>query len=80
MGCRVNGPEEARQADFGIAGGRGEGVVFARGRKVATVAEDMLVEALFAEIDRALPLEEADAGSSGAGVGVSPSPGAGGDE
>ena len=52
MGCRVNGPEEARQADFGIAGGRGEGVVFAGGRKVATVSEDKLVEALFAEIDR----------------------------
>jgi len=65
MGCRVNGPEEARQADFGIAGGRGEGVVFARGRKVAAVAEERLVEALFAEIDRALPLEdEAGAGLS----------------
>ncbi|HJW75753.1 MAG TPA: flavodoxin-dependent (E)-4-hydroxy-3-methylbut-2-enyl-diphosphate synthase, partial [Thermoleophilia bacterium] len=73
MGCRVNGPEEARQADFGIAGGRGEGVVFARGRKVATVSEDKLVEALFAEIDRALPVPEAeDQGvttASGAAVG-----------
>ena len=65
MGCSVNGPEEARQADFGIAGGRGEGVVFARGHKVATVAEERLVEALFAEIDRALPLED----DAGAGVG-----------
>jgi (E)-4-hydroxy-3-methylbut-2-enyl-diphosphate synthase len=61
MGCRVNGPEEARQADFGIAGGRGEGVVFAHGRKVATVPEEKLVEALFAEIDGSLPtLDGAD--------------------
>jgi (E)-4-hydroxy-3-methylbut-2-enyl-diphosphate synthase len=47
MGCRVNGPEEARHADFGIAGGNGEGVVFAHGEKVATVREDELVERLF---------------------------------
>ena len=54
MGCRVNGPEEARHADFGIAGGRGEGVVFAHGAKVATVPEEELVEALFARIDAEL--------------------------
>ena len=54
MGCRVNGPEEARHADFGIAGGRGQGIVFARGEKVVTVPEDELVERLFVEIDRAL--------------------------
>ena len=54
MGCRVNGPEEARHADFGIAGGRGEGVVFAHGAKVATVSEDRLVEELFARIDAEL--------------------------
>jgi len=51
MGCRVNGPEEARHADFGIAAGSGEGVVFAHGRKVATVPEDELVEALFRAIE-----------------------------
>ncbi len=51
MGCRVNGPEEARHADFGIAGGRGEGVVFAHGVKVATVPEAELVGALFQRID-----------------------------
>ena len=54
MGCRVNGPEEARHADFGIAGGRGEGVVFAHGVKVATVPEAELVEALFERIDAEL--------------------------
>lgn len=50
MGCVVNGPGEARKADFGIAGGRGEGVVFAEGRPVKKVKEADLVEALFAEI------------------------------
>jgi (E)-4-hydroxy-3-methylbut-2-enyl-diphosphate synthase len=50
MGCVVNGPGEARKADFGIAGGDGEGVVFAQGRPVRKVAQDALVDALFAEI------------------------------
>ncbi len=52
MGCRVNGPEEARHADFGIAGGAGEGVLFAHGEKIATVPEEELVEALLAAIRR----------------------------
>jgi (E)-4-hydroxy-3-methylbut-2-enyl-diphosphate synthase len=52
MGCVVNGPGEARRADFGIAGGRGEGVVFAQGRPVCRVPQDRLVDALFAEIAR----------------------------
>ncbi len=50
MGCVVNGPGEARKADFGIAGGEGEGVVFAGGKPVRKVAEADLVDALFAEI------------------------------
>jgi (E)-4-hydroxy-3-methylbut-2-enyl-diphosphate synthase len=50
MGCRVNGPEEARHADYGIAAGRGEGVVFDHGRKVATAPEDELVDALLERI------------------------------
>jgi (E)-4-hydroxy-3-methylbut-2-enyl-diphosphate synthase len=52
MGCVVNGPGEARKADFGIAGGAGEGVIFARGRPVRKVSQDQLVDALFAEIAR----------------------------
>jgi (E)-4-hydroxy-3-methylbut-2-enyl-diphosphate synthase len=52
MGCVVNGPGEAGKADFGIAGGEGEGVVFAKGRPVRKVAEAELVDALFAEIGR----------------------------
>jgi (E)-4-hydroxy-3-methylbut-2-enyl-diphosphate synthase len=52
MGCVVNGPGEARKADFGIAGGEGEGVVFAKGKPVRKVKEADLVDALFAEIAR----------------------------
>lgn len=46
MGCRVNGPEEARHADYGIAAGSGEGVLFDHGERVATLPEGQLVDAL----------------------------------
>ena len=46
MGCIVNGPGEARNADYGIAGGRGEGVIFRRGEVVEKVSEDRLVDRL----------------------------------
>jgi (E)-4-hydroxy-3-methylbut-2-enyl-diphosphate synthase len=55
MGCIVNGPGEARKADFGIAGGAGEGVVFAQGRPVRKVPQEGLVDALFEEIARRSP-------------------------
>jgi (E)-4-hydroxy-3-methylbut-2-enyl-diphosphate synthase len=48
MGCRVNGPEEARHADFGIAAGRGEGVLFDHGERVGALPEGQLVDALLA--------------------------------
>jgi (E)-4-hydroxy-3-methylbut-2-enyl-diphosphate synthase len=51
MGCIVNGPGEARKADFGIAGGDGEGIVFAEGRPIRRVPEEQLVDALFAAIE-----------------------------
>lgn len=50
MGCAVNGPGEARKADFGIAGGEGEGVVFVAGRPVAKVPQKHLVDELFTRI------------------------------
>ena len=46
MGCIVNGPGEARHADVGIAGGKGEGVLFKRGEIVARVPEEELVPGL----------------------------------
>lgn len=52
MGCVVNGPGEAREADFGIAGGDGSGIVFSHGRVLRTVPEDQLVPSLLEEIDR----------------------------
>lgn len=50
MGCMVNGPGEAREADFGVACGRGTGVLFRRGRVVRRVREEGIVEALTDEI------------------------------
>jgi len=52
MGCAVNGPGEAGDADFGIAGGRDAGFVYAHGRGLKKVACDILVDELFHEIDR----------------------------
>lgn len=50
MGCVVNGPGEAREADFGIAGGKGFGLLFRKGKLVRRVAEDELLDALLNEI------------------------------
>ena len=54
MGCVVNGPGEAREADFGIAGGKGQGIIFRKGKVLKTVPEQELVDTLFAEIDQYL--------------------------
>lgn len=51
MGCVVNGPGEARDADVGVAAGKGVGLVFRRGEPVRKVPEDRIVDALFEEID-----------------------------
>jgi len=51
MGCVVNGPGEAREADFGIACGKGKGIVFRHGKKVCRVRESLLVDTLFEVID-----------------------------
>ena len=50
MGCAVNGPGEAREADLGIAGGNGEGLIFAKGKIIKKVSEDKLLDALSEEI------------------------------
>jgi len=51
LGCVVNGPGEAREADLGIAAGKGKGVIFKRGEIVRNVKESEMVEALLEEID-----------------------------
>ncbi len=52
MGCVVNGPGEAREADIGVAAGAGLGLIFAKGETVRKVPEASIVDALFEEIDR----------------------------
>lgn len=52
MGCVVNGPGEARSADFGIAGGKGKGVIFAAGRVIRTCSQERLVSELIGLIRR----------------------------
>lgn len=52
MGCVVNGPGEAREADLGIAGGKGAGIMFRKGQIIARCAENELLPALLKEIDR----------------------------
>jgi len=54
MGCVVNGPGEARQADYGLAAGKGRGAIFRHGEVVATVPEEQLVDALLAEVERGI--------------------------
>ncbi|MDO4288748.1 MAG: flavodoxin-dependent (E)-4-hydroxy-3-methylbut-2-enyl-diphosphate synthase [Eubacterium sp.] len=51
MGCVVNGPGEGREADIGVAGGKGKGVLFKKGEVFKTVSEDEIIDALMAEIE-----------------------------
>jgi (E)-4-hydroxy-3-methylbut-2-enyl-diphosphate synthase len=55
MGCVVNGPGEAREADIAVAGGDGQGVIFVRGEAKAHVPEAEIVDALMAEVKRWKP-------------------------
>jgi len=52
LGCNVNGPGEAREADIGIAAGDGKGMIFRNGEKVRQVPEAQMVDALMEELDR----------------------------
>ncbi len=52
MGCAVNGPGEAREADIGIAGGDGEALIFAKGKVLRKVPEDKILEELIKEIEK----------------------------
>jgi (E)-4-hydroxy-3-methylbut-2-enyl-diphosphate synthase len=55
MGCVVNGPGEAREADLGVASGNGKGQIFRRGEVIATVPESKIVETL---VEMALEMAE----------------------
>src|SRR6187399_634966 len=67
MGCVVNGPGEAREADLGVASGNGKGQIFVRGEVIKTVAEKDIVETL---IEEAMKLAEEMGESNAAGDGV----------
>ncbi|MBI4744410.1 MAG: flavodoxin-dependent (E)-4-hydroxy-3-methylbut-2-enyl-diphosphate synthase [Actinobacteria bacterium] len=51
MGCVVNGPGEAKEADIGVAGGKKEGLIFAKGKTLRKVAQEDIVDVLMAEIE-----------------------------
>jgi (E)-4-hydroxy-3-methylbut-2-enyl-diphosphate synthase len=65
MGCVVNGPGEAREADLGVASGNGKGQIFVKGEVIKTVPEAKIVETLIEEAMRIA--EDMDAGSGEAG-------------
>lgn len=52
MGCAVNGPGEAREADIGVAGGVGEALLFKRGESVGKIPEDKIIDVLITEINK----------------------------
>jgi (E)-4-hydroxy-3-methylbut-2-enyl-diphosphate synthase len=52
MGCVVNGPGEAREADIGIAGGDGTGILFRKGKVIKKFPQEKLVEVLMAEVEK----------------------------
>lgn len=59
MGCVVNGPGESRDADVGLSGGRGKGVIYRKGKFVRTVPEDQFLEEVLKEVASILPEHEA---------------------
>ncbi|GAA3191349.1 flavodoxin-dependent (E)-4-hydroxy-3-methylbut-2-enyl-diphosphate synthase [Dactylosporangium siamense] len=76
MGCVVNGPGEAREADLGVASGNGKGQIFVQGKVVATVPEAQIVETLVAHAvqiaeDLGVDLSSEASGAKGAGPTVS---------
>jgi len=66
MGCAVNGPGEAREADLGVACGRGTGMIYREGKAVRRVTEEEIVPALLEEIERFLADKSAARADSGA--------------
>ena len=65
MGCVVNGPGEAREADLGVASGNGKGQIFVKGEVIKTVPESQIVETLIEEALRLAEEMEADGVASG---------------
>ncbi|MFC7405274.1 flavodoxin-dependent (E)-4-hydroxy-3-methylbut-2-enyl-diphosphate synthase [Georgenia alba] len=72
MGCVVNGPGEAREADLGVASGNGKGQIFVKGEVIKTVPEDQIVETLIEEANRIAAEMDLDGEGDGAGASSSP--------
>ena len=73
MGCVVNGPGEAREADLGVASGNGKGQIFVKGEVIRTVPEEQIVETLIEEARRIaaeMGLEEDGGDDAAAGAPV----------
>ena len=70
MGCVVNGPGEAREADLGVASGNGKGQIFVKGKVIKTVPEAQIVETLIEEAMRIAEEMEGDAGAGNPVVSV----------
>ncbi len=70
MGCEVNGPGEARDADIGIAAGPGRGLLFSKGKQIGWVPHDRLVDALIEEAERVAAEIRASGTAEGDGVTV----------
>jgi (E)-4-hydroxy-3-methylbut-2-enyl-diphosphate synthase len=58
MGCPVNGPGEAKEADVGLAGGKGEALLFVKGKVKRKVGPDEAVDALMEEVERLVRTED----------------------
>jgi (E)-4-hydroxy-3-methylbut-2-enyl-diphosphate synthase len=65
MGCVVNGPGEAREADLGVASGNGKGQIFVKGEVIKTVPEALIVETLVEEAMRIAEQMQAAGETSG---------------
>jgi (E)-4-hydroxy-3-methylbut-2-enyl-diphosphate synthase len=68
MGCVVNGPGEAREADLGVASGNGKGQIFVKGEVIKTVPESKIVQTLIEEAMKLAEQMEADGAASGAPI------------
>ncbi len=74
MGCAVNGPGEAREADLGVAAGRGNGMIYREGKAVRRVKEEDIVPALLEEIERFVAEKSSGAAATPITSGTSPPP------
>ena len=64
MGCVVNGPGEAKEADIGVAGGKGTGIIFRKGKLYRKVPEEQLFAVFKEEIEKIVAEKKAEAGGS----------------